>query len=79
MSNVKTPEFRVSYPKVFKPELNTLNGKQEYSVVALFPIGANLTALKKAAQAAVEKEWGTDPTKWPKGLKLPLKIRVKRE
>lgn len=55
--SIITPEFRVSYPKVFKPEPNKLkNNELEYSVTALFPKGADLTALKKAAQeAAIEK------------------------
>ena len=46
---VTTPEFRVSFPVVFKPKKNDLSGEDEYSIVALFPKGADLTALKNAA------------------------------
>ena len=35
-ARVTTPEFRVSFPAVFEPKMNTLNKKMEYSVVMLF-------------------------------------------
>lgn len=71
--NVMTPEFRVSYPSVFKPKLNDLNGKQEYSLQALFPKGADLTKLKALCQAACEKKWGKEPAKWPANLRTPFR------
>jgi hypothetical protein len=61
-----TPTFRVSYPKLFKPELNNLNGKMEYSVVALFKKGEDISKLKAVVKAAIEKKWGADPSRWPK-------------
>lgn len=73
-----TPEFRVSYPKVFKAERNDLSGKDEFSLVALFPKGANLSALKAAAKAACEKKWGTDPKKWPKNMRDPFRDQADR-
>lgn len=73
MSNVMTPVFRVSYPNVLKPKLNKLNNKEEYSVVALFPKGTNLDAMKKAAQAAIVEKWGADQKKWPKNLRTPFR------
>lgn len=79
MSNVMTPEFRVSYPNVFKAKKNDLNGKDEYSLVALFPKGADLSKLKAAAQAAIEKKWGTDRTKWPSQLKSPFRDQSERK
>jgi ssDNA-binding protein len=63
MSNVMTPEFRVSYPKVFKPELNKLSGKTEYSLQALFKLGADLTPLKKAALEAINAKWTPEKVK----------------
>lgn len=71
--SVVTPKFRVSYPNVFKARLNDLNGQQEYSVVALFPKDADLTALKAAAQEAIVKKWGEDKAKWPTNLKSPFR------
>ena len=77
--SVVTPEFKMSYPNLFTPRMNDLNGKEEYSVVALFPKGADLSALKKAAEAAVIEKWGTDKTKWPKPLKTPFRDQAERE
>jgi len=77
-TQVLTPEFRVSFPKVFKAERNDLNGKDEYSVVALFPKGADLSAMKAAAKAACEKKWGSDPKKWPKNMRAPFRDQVDR-
>lgn len=68
-----TPMFRVSYPNVFKAKKNDLNGKDEYSLVALFPKDADLSALKKAAQDAIIEKWGPDKTKWPDKLKSPFR------
>lgn len=83
-TSVITPEFRVSYPKVFKPEVNKLSKKLEFSVVALFALGADLSKLKAAAKAAAVKKFGPDETKWPKnagGLPLmsPFRDQADRE
>lgn len=78
MSKTLTPEFRVSYCNVFEPKLNELNGKQEYSCVALFPKGADLTKLYALAKEAMEKKWGTDSTKWPQNRKSPFRKAEER-
>lgn len=77
--NLLTPEFRVSYAKVFRPEKNTLSGEMEYSLVALFAKGADLTVLKNAAKAACVEKWGADSSKWPKNLRNPLRDQAERE
>lgn len=79
MSNIITPPFRVSYPAVFKAKKNDLNGKMEYSVVALFKKGENLEKLKDACKKAVEDKWGTDSKKWPKNLRMPFRDQAERE
>lgn len=79
MANIVTPEFRVSYPNVFKPKLNKLSNKEEFSLVALFPKGADLSKLKAAVKEVIEKEWGKDPAKWPKNLKTPFRDQGERE
>jgi hypothetical protein len=78
MANINTPVFRVSYPNVFKARRNDLNGKDEFSVVALFEKGADLTALKKAAQEAIIAKWGPDQAKWPKNLRSPFRDQAER-
>ena len=60
-----TPDFRVSYPAVFKSKLNKLSQKMEFSLEALFPKGADLSVVQAAAFAAGAKKWGDDRTKWP--------------
>ena len=75
---VLTPEFRVSYPNVFKPQKNDLNGKMEFSLVALFPSNADLSALKKAAEACIVEKWGPDKNKWPANLRSPFRKNKER-
>lgn len=72
MSNVMTPKFRVSYPSVFKAKKNDLNDKLEFSLVAYFPKGADLSALKKAALEAMEEKW-PDPKKRPANMRSPFR------
>lgn len=64
-AQVTTPTFRVSYANVFKAKKNDLNGKDEFSLVAVFAKGENLDALKKAAKIACIKKFGADESKWP--------------
>jgi hypothetical protein len=73
MGQVMTPEFRVSYPNVLQPKRNELSGQDEFNVMAIFKKGTNLQVLMAAAQAAIEKKWGADRTKWPKPLKSPFR------
>src|SRR3990167_2275310 len=77
--NVMTPEFRVSYPNLLEPRLNDLNGKMEYSVVALFKKGEDLSKLKVMAENAVVGRWGADKAKWPKTLRSPFRDQGERE
>jgi len=79
MSKAHTPEFRVAFPAVFTPKRNMNDTKDEYSVVALFPKGADLSKLKAAAQAAVVKKWGPDKKKYPKNLRTPFRNQGDRE
>jgi hypothetical protein len=68
-----TPEFRVSHPNVFEAKTNDLNGKKEYSLVAIFAKGADLSDLKKAAEAAATERWGADKSKWPPNIRSPFR------
>jgi len=78
---LRTPEFRVSYPSVFEAKLNDLNGKNEYSLVALLPCGpkdASLAALRAAAQEALVKKFGANKNKWPRKLNSPFRLQEER-
>lgn len=72
-TKLNTPQFRVAFPAVFEAKYNTLSKKNEFSVVALFPKGADLSKLKAAAQEAITKTFGNDKKKWPKNLKSPFR------
>ena len=80
----KTPEFRMSYPTLFKPKQNTLNGKLEYSVEALFPPYEQMPPgdkklfdeLRAAVEQAKIDKWGPDKNKWPKDKETKqIKVR----
>lgn len=67
--SVVTPEFRVSYPALFTPQLpmnETDEKKAKYGITMLFAPGTDLSALKTLARNAGIAKWGPDQTKWPK-------------
>ncbi len=68
---IKTPEFRLSYPHIFKP--TSFEGQDpKYTVTMLFPKTTDISALKEAAQAAVIKSW-PDEAKRPQNLRHPFR------
>lgn len=76
MSNTLTPEFRMSYPFLFKPQENKRTDGtvvHEYSVVAIFPLNADLSKLKKVAEAPLIEKFGPDPSKWPANIRSPFR------
>jgi hypothetical protein len=77
--NTISPKFRVSYPQVFRPKKNDLNGKDEYSMVALFGPKEDIAVLKKAATDAIVEKWGADKTKWPANLRSPFRKHEEKE
>lgn len=77
--NIITPYFRASYPNLSKPRRNDLSGKDEYSLVALFKKGEDLSALVRAVQECAEEKWGKDKSKWPKGGKIRSPFRDQAE
>ena len=71
--SVKTPRFRVSFPHVFEPQdvkKDDGSTKKEFSIVALFPKGTDLSALKAEANRAAKEKWGD---KIPKNLASPFR------
>lgn len=68
-----TPEFRVSFPNVFKAKAFE-DQEPKFSVVMLFDKKkADLTPLKKAVAYAAQEKWGADKAKWPKNLRMPFR------
>jgi hypothetical protein len=74
-----TPKFRVSFPHLFKPQYNKLSKKDEYSVMALFPKGTDLSAMEKAAHDACVKKWGPNEKAWPKKVRMPFRDQGEKE
>ena len=70
MSNtLMTPEFRVSYPVVFKPRRANEAAEPKYSISMLFAKDSDLSTLKAAVKDAAKERWGD---KVPNNVKLPF-------
>lgn len=68
-----TPEFRASFPAVFKAKAFE-DQEAKFSVTMLFPKNADLKeTLRRAAFNATVEKWGPDKTKWPKNLRSPFR------
>lgn len=68
----KTPEFRASFPHVFKPHTGFEGQEAKFSVVMLFDKKTDLKELKRAAFNAATEKWGPKD-KWPKNFRLPFR------
>jgi hypothetical protein len=67
-----TPEFRVAYPHVFKPQAPKSGDKLKYSVVMLFPKDSDLTVIKGIIKEAKLAAFGAKEN-WPEVLESPVK------
>lgn len=75
---VKTPEFRLSFPAIFKPKAFEQQ-EPKFSIVMLFDKKkADLAGLKKAVAYAAQEKWGAKE-KWPKNLRLPFRDGDEKE
>lgn len=67
---ILTPEFRVSYPHLFKP--NAMKGSTpKYSITMLFKKTADLSVMKLAMKHAKIDEFGSKEN-WPDDLASPV-------
>jgi len=71
MKKVMSPEFRVSFPALFKP-VAFQNQDPKYSVTMLIPKSADISKLRALAAEAVNEKW-PDKNKRPKVLKHPFR------
>lgn len=62
---VTTPTFRLSFPRLDKPEAYQGKGQEYYSCTMLFDKGDNIDVLKKAVHGAAVEKFGKDKKKWP--------------
>jgi hypothetical protein len=70
-SRLLTPEFRVSYPHVFKANAFK-GGKPKFSVTMLFPKNSDLSPIKNAIKEAKIAKFGADKDSWPDDLESPV-------
>ncbi len=68
VTKVITPEFRVSFPAIFKP--SEYNGKEKFGVTMLFPKSTDISKLKKMCIDVAKEKWGE---KLPRPLKTPFR------
>ena len=67
-----SPEFRVSYPHVFKAHSGFEGQEPKFSITMLFPKDTDLKELKRAALNAAVEKFGPKE-KWPKVFRLPFR------
>lgn len=69
--SVETPEFRASYPHLFKPQ--SINGSDPtYSITMLFDKRHDLSVLKLAMKHAKIAKYGPNKENWPTDLQSPV-------
>ena len=66
-----TPEFRVSYPHVFKAQAPSPKDAKKFSVTMLFPKTADLSTIKEAMKQAKLLKYGSKEN-WPEDLISPV-------
>jgi hypothetical protein len=72
-TTVVTGKFRMAFPAILTPKTDEF-GKTRYQMVMLFDADSpDIPKLKKALAAAMTAKFGPDQTKWPRGLKNPIK------
>jgi hypothetical protein len=82
-AKLRTPWFRASFAQnLFKAQAME-GGTPKYSVVALFPEGADLKAMKAAAfKAGKERfgaKWVSEKGQWPKKFRSPFRDGAEKE
>lgn len=70
-ARIITPEFRVSYPHLFKPNAPKPTDKPKYSVTMLFPKDSDLAPIKEAIRNAKIAAYGSKDN-WPEKLESPV-------
>lgn len=76
---VITPKMRVVYANVITPQTvekerdGVKKEEQEYNMVGVFAVGADLKVLKAQCHAALVEELGADQSKWPPNLRSPFR------
>lgn len=77
-----TPEFRVSFPNVFKPaEYEDSESEPKYGLTMIFDKSIDLkmpakdekNSIRRIVRNAIVEKWGEDKSKWPKKMWNPIR------
>ena len=70
---ITTPEFRVSFPHVFKPSaIKNTKADPKFSITMLFKKTQDLSNIKLAMKHAKVEKFGPDSKSWPDGIGSPV-------
>lgn len=67
-----TPEFRASFPHLFKPKAFKQGQEPKFMLTMLFTKKQDLKELKRAAHNAAVEKWGPKEN-WPAKMKMPFR------
>lgn len=69
---VTTPKFRLSFPNLDQPR--GFEGQEpKYGITMLFPKDSDMSWIKTKMQECMIAKFGADKSKWPKGLRNPIR------
>lgn len=71
-TSLVTPRMRLAFACITEPKIKD-DGSKSWETVMLFDGDTDMKELKKMAENAAINKWGTDKTKWPKGMKSPFR------
>lgn len=70
---ILTPEFRVSYPHVFKAQaMPGSKNDPKYSITMLFPKDGDMKLIQQAITQAKITKWGPNKSAWPTEIASPV-------
>lgn len=73
LCRITTPEFRVSFPHVFKPSvMKGTNNAPKYSVTMLFPKNSDIKPLQEVMRQAKIAKFGPNKAEWPANIASPV-------
>lgn len=76
--NYRTCPVRISFPNLYTPRKNEESGKDKYSLNLLFPVGADLSVLKKAASEKAAEKWPNAGKQGGPSLHTPFRDQGER-
>lgn len=81
MATIITPEFRVSFPNVFRPQkpMQGSTNEPKYGLTMLFAPGQDISSLKSLAEEALVEKFGSDKAKWPKNIRSPFRDQGEKD